>query len=464
MKAASRPLRAVIYARTSRASDSSTSIAGQVAECRDYCERQGWRVVEVIEEPGESGTERGRRLLRPGLLKVRQLYGEFDRLVFWRLDRLARSVIDLKLMIAETEENGAALVSTTEGFDFGTTAGRSIATIISVIAEMEAEIIRERTLGGKRRAAALGRFLGGPVPSGFRVVPTEDGGKMLEVDPERAELVKTAAGMIGAGETWVGVSRWLNTTDLRPPRSKQWTPAGVKAMLGADSVQQRILDATDRRVVSARRVVDRRPRGGKPKRVLSTMLHCWTCDTVMGSRGGVSHPDYRCSAVVYGTPCDGPVGISAERLDAEFEAAFLDGFGWMSTPLHRTQADAQRVAVAELDAEIERLRLELPTAAAADMAAIAARIGEAEGERDRLEQNAGRDDLIVFTTDGTPMRQHWNEADMAGRRDLIKARFLHGFKILRVGRGAKPHPLDRLYVRNADGTPGQLFREAAEPE
>ncbi|MGW3659273.1 recombinase family protein [Streptomyces sp. NPDC005151] len=48
-------LRAVIYVRLSRTTESSTSLARQEASCRAYAERQGWTVLRVFQDSNVSG-------------------------------------------------------------------------------------------------------------------------------------------------------------------------------------------------------------------------------------------------------------------------------------------------------------------------------------------------------------------------------------------------------------------------
>lgn len=66
-----------------------------------------------------------RRLNRPGLNRVRQMLrdGEADALLVWRLDRLARSVIDFGTLLDE----GVQVISATEPLDTTSAMGRAMA-------------------------------------------------------------------------------------------------------------------------------------------------------------------------------------------------------------------------------------------------------------------------------------------------------------------------------------------------
>src|SRR5690606_28651405 len=187
-------LRAVTYIRLSSYAgedDPTTSPQRQREATSGYCAAKGWEVVEVIEDIGVSGSDRGLRLDRPGLRRVRELLPTVDVLVFARLDRLARNVIDFRAFAEEAERHGVALVSVAESLDLTTPTGRFVATILASFAEMEAAVIADRTRAGRLRAIADGRWTGGVRPFGFRAVDNPDGpGKVLVVDDAEAELLR----------------------------------------------------------------------------------------------------------------------------------------------------------------------------------------------------------------------------------------------------------------------------------
>jgi DNA invertase Pin-like site-specific DNA recombinase len=68
-------------------------------------------VLDVIRDLDVSGSDKGDRLDRPGLRKIRERSGDVDVLIFAKLDRLARNVIDFRAFADEAADHGAALVS-----------------------------------------------------------------------------------------------------------------------------------------------------------------------------------------------------------------------------------------------------------------------------------------------------------------------------------------------------------------
>lgn len=110
----------------------------------------------IFTDHGVSGAKASRPQLDAALAYLR----EGDQLVVWKLDRLGRSVSHLVHVIEALRERGVQFVSLTEGFDTTTAQGRLLFHILAALAEMERELIRERTLAGIERAKAEGRMGG----------------------------------------------------------------------------------------------------------------------------------------------------------------------------------------------------------------------------------------------------------------------------------------------------------------
>ena len=80
----------------------------------------------------------------------------------WRLDRWGRSVTDLVSTLQELTALGVGFVSVTEALDLTTPAGRAMAGLLSVFAEFERDIKRERVRVGLAHARLQGKRLGQP--------------------------------------------------------------------------------------------------------------------------------------------------------------------------------------------------------------------------------------------------------------------------------------------------------------
>ena len=78
-----------------------------------------------------------------------------------RLDRLARSTIDLLNLMKDLSDRGASFLSLADRWaDTTTPAGRLMLTVLGGLAEFERELIKARTTEGRARAKARGVRLG----------------------------------------------------------------------------------------------------------------------------------------------------------------------------------------------------------------------------------------------------------------------------------------------------------------
>lgn len=99
----------------------------------------------------------GIQLERAGLAKLREILREGDVLVVWKLDRLGRSVKQLVDLTAELHQQGIEFKSLTDSIDTSTPSGRFFFHVMASLAEMERELIVERTRAGLEVARQLGR-------------------------------------------------------------------------------------------------------------------------------------------------------------------------------------------------------------------------------------------------------------------------------------------------------------------
>jgi len=102
----------------------------------------------------------GSRMDRPGLKEALSHLRCGDTLVIWKLDRLARSVKGLVDLVADLECKGINFSSLTDQIDTGTPAGRFFFHVMASLAQMERELIGERTRAGLDAARRRGRVGG----------------------------------------------------------------------------------------------------------------------------------------------------------------------------------------------------------------------------------------------------------------------------------------------------------------
>jgi DNA invertase Pin-like site-specific DNA recombinase len=99
---------------------------------------------------------------RPEVMQALRILRAGDTFVVYKLDRLARSTKRLIEIADILKEKDVEFVSIQDKIDTGTAAGKAMFGMLSVLAEFECDIIRERTMAGLKAARARGRKGGRP--------------------------------------------------------------------------------------------------------------------------------------------------------------------------------------------------------------------------------------------------------------------------------------------------------------
>jgi DNA invertase Pin-like site-specific DNA recombinase len=97
---------------------------------------------------------------RPELAAVRKMLREGDTLVITKVDRLARSLLDLITIADELRKDGITLEVLSGTFNRGDPMGEAFFQMTGVFAQLERDLIRQRTLEGLAAARARGRVGG----------------------------------------------------------------------------------------------------------------------------------------------------------------------------------------------------------------------------------------------------------------------------------------------------------------
>jgi DNA invertase Pin-like site-specific DNA recombinase len=106
----------------------------------------------------------GARSDRPQLARALKALQPGDTLVVTRLDRLARSTLDLLKTVEAITEAGAGFKSLADAWaDTTTPHGKLMLTVLGGLAEFERSLIQSRVEAGIKRARAQGKTFGRPV-------------------------------------------------------------------------------------------------------------------------------------------------------------------------------------------------------------------------------------------------------------------------------------------------------------
>lgn len=194
-------------------------------------------VGEHIDD-GVSAT-RNRPEDRAGWRALMESQERYDAVVIWKVDRLARRVLDFLNADAALQDRGAGIVCVEQTIDMTTAEGRGFATMLAVFGEMEAAAISARVRAARTHLIRAGRVVGGTVPYGWRKVPNPTGpGYVLAQDPDQIEYVRGAVERVRAGASVYSVVQWLDEQGAPLPGASQknrkregWTYSTVERIL-----------------------------------------------------------------------------------------------------------------------------------------------------------------------------------------------------------------------------------------
>ncbi len=184
--------KAVLYARVSKDDrrNATSSLEAQLNLTREYAVSRGWQIVAELAEDDRG--VRGSSFDLPKLNKALEMgrAGEFNVLVTRELDRFARGLAKQLIIEREFKQAGVQIEYVLGDYP-DTPEGNLNKLIRAVIAEFEAEKIKERMQRGRRNKVKRGNVMThGPAPYGYDRVETEDGTVTLVINEETSQIVK----------------------------------------------------------------------------------------------------------------------------------------------------------------------------------------------------------------------------------------------------------------------------------
>ena len=306
-------MQAIIYCRVSSdTAGQGRSVGEQEKECRAFCEREHFEVVDVLVD-NDKGASRHSRKERPEYARLPDVLEPGMVLVTWEASRAQRDLsVYTKLRDLCAAMNVKWAYSGTI-YDLNTGDGRFTTGLHALLAENEAEKTRERVLRAMRANAAEGKPHG-KVPYGYRMVkdPHNDSVKHRVQVPEQAAIIREAVSRILAGETTWSVAQSFNQRGVPTPgTSATWnhqrltrmvkspTHAGLRSHGGivTAGLWEPIVTVEEHEAVvallsnSARRTQT----GTQAKYLLTGIATCGVCGTVVERIKNSGYESYTCS-------------------------------------------------------------------------------------------------------------------------------------------------------------------------
>lgn len=221
------PLKVFGYVRVSTEDQAKEglSIPAQKAKIEAYASLNDLELVEIITDEGFSG----KNLERPGVQRLLELVRDqnLEGIIVYKLDRLSRSTKDLLRLIEEVFHKGnTRFFSISEQIDTDTAIGKFFLTLMGALAQMERELIAERTKATLDYKKQKGEHLGA-VPYGYTLIE----GKLAPKEDEQ-KILKKMKRWKKEGKSLREIARRLNQEGVSTHRNGvQWSHKAVSCVI-----------------------------------------------------------------------------------------------------------------------------------------------------------------------------------------------------------------------------------------
>lgn len=222
--------RTALYVRVSTAEQvEGFSIDGQLKVLNDYCRAMGKVVVKEYVEKGVSGKSINGRLKLQQLLEDAK-NGEFDEVLSWKINRLARNQLDLLKIVDTLDKNNVTFRSYSENFETETPMGKFALQMMGAVGELERNTIVDNVKMGMKQRARTGKWNGGIV-LGYKTMRVNEKDTKLEIILEEATTVRKIFELYASGKGLKAITNQINHEGYKTKKGNMFTTGGVKDIL-----------------------------------------------------------------------------------------------------------------------------------------------------------------------------------------------------------------------------------------
>ena len=198
------------------------SLGEQEEKLKQLCDYKGYEVYKVYCDAGISAKDMEHRPKFQEMLKDMK-DGKNNYIVAYKLDRVTRTVRDLEELISLLEKYNTYLVCDRDDVNTSTANGRFFVRMLTVLSQLEIEIVSERTKFGLNGAIKSGH-LPGQVALGFK----KDGNRKTIIDPATAPIVKRVFDLYLQGKTFLQISNIFNEEKVL---NKNWKDTHIERII-----------------------------------------------------------------------------------------------------------------------------------------------------------------------------------------------------------------------------------------
>lgn len=218
---------AVAYIRVSTEEQVNlgVSLEAQESRIKAYCAASGLNLVALFRDEGVSaGLPLERRPQGAQMLRTLEA-GKASSVIAVKLDRLFRNTLDCLANVESWDRQGTTLHLLDLSVNTSTAAGRAFLQMAAAFAEMERNLIRERTEGALAHKRA-NRQVYNHVPYGF-----DRQGKALLPNAAEQDVIRRIREMDANGVPMLHIAATLTTERIPTKRGGHWYASTVRAIL-----------------------------------------------------------------------------------------------------------------------------------------------------------------------------------------------------------------------------------------
>lgn len=161
------------------------SVQAQIEKISKWADENGHIIIDLFNDEGYTAGN----MKRPALLEMLNRLKEFDVIVFTRLDRFSRNVLEANKMLEMLREHGVNLISIEEDdIDTTTADGMFIFQLKVSLAERELKKTSERIKSVFEYKISQGQAVTGSLPFGYKIIEA-DGKKYVGIDDKIEPIV-----------------------------------------------------------------------------------------------------------------------------------------------------------------------------------------------------------------------------------------------------------------------------------
>ncbi|HDF8069756.1 MULTISPECIES: cassette chromosome recombinase CcrB [Staphylococcus] len=181
------------------------SIEGQITQIEQYCQFNGYDLVDIYADRGISGKSMNRPELQRMLNDAKN--GKLDCVMVYKTNRLARNTSDLLTIVEELHRQNVEFFSLSERMEVKNSTGKLMLQILASFSEFERNTILENIYTGQRQRALEGYYQGN-LPLGYNNIP--DNKKELMINQHEANIVKYIFESYAKGHGYRKIANALN--------------------------------------------------------------------------------------------------------------------------------------------------------------------------------------------------------------------------------------------------------------